>query len=156
MTSGLPPSLSTSSIQNLMHSLTFILAVALLILGLAGLLETTSAAEIQRRASPGLFFGGSILIASLYAFRERRHGMAAASFLSFIAFLTSAPPALKPIYRGTYDWLLIEHRQPTIIMLASALYLSAAFTSWKRTRRTLAIKSLKEGSSGSDSDRRAS
>jgi len=127
-----------------MHGLTFILAVVLLILGVTGLLDTTSAAEIQTRASPGLFFGGSILIASLYAFRERRHGMAAASFLTFIAFLTSVPPILKPIYRGTYDWLLIEHRQPTIIVLASALYLGIAFAAWKRARRSLAITRLRE------------
>ena len=127
-----------------MHGLTFILAVVLLILGLTGLLDTTSAAEIQTRASPGLFFGGSILIASLYAFRERRHGMAAASFLTFIAFLTSVPPILKPIYRGTYDWLLIDHRQPTIIALASALYLGIAFAAWKRARRSLAITRLRE------------
>ncbi len=128
-----------------MHGLTFILAVVLLILGVTGLLDTTSAAEIQTRASPGLFFGGSILIASLYAFRERRHGMAAASFLTFIAFLTSVPPILKPIYRGTYDWLLIDHRQPTIIALASALYLGVAFAAWKRARRSLAITRLREG-----------
>ena len=127
-----------------MNGLTFILAVVLLILGVTGLLDTTSAAEIQTRASPGLFFGGSILIASLYAFRERRHGMAAASFLTFIAFLTSVPPILKPIYRGTYDWLLIEHRQPTIIVLASALYLGIAFAAWKRARRSLAITRLRE------------
>ena len=127
-----------------MHGLTFILAVVLLILGVTGLLDTTSAAEIQTRASPGLFFGGSILIASLYAFRERRHGMAAASFLTFIAFLTSVPPILKPIYRGTYDWLLIDHRQPTIIALASALYLGVAFAAWKRARRSLAITRLRE------------
>jgi hypothetical protein len=127
-----------------MHGLTFILAVVLLILGVTGLLDTTSAAEIQTRASPGLFFGGSILIASLYAFRERRHGMAAASFLTFIAFLTSVPPILKPIYRGTYDWLLIEHRQPTIIVLASALYLGIAIAAWKRARRSLAITRLRE------------
>ncbi|RCL33943.1 MAG: hypothetical protein DBX00_10750 [Verrucomicrobia bacterium] len=127
-----------------MHGLTFILAAVLLILGVTGLLDTTSAAEIQTRASPGLFFGGSILIASLYAFRERRHGMAAASFLTFIAFLTSVPPILKPIYRGTYDWLLIEHRQPTIIVLASALYLGIAFAAWKRARRSLAITRLRE------------
>ena len=128
-----------------MHGLTFILAVVLLILGVTGLLDTTSAAEIQTRASPGLFFGGSILIASLYAFRERRHGMAAASFLTFIAFLTSVPPILKPIYRGTYDWLLIDHRQPTIIALVSALYLGVAFAAWKRARRSLAITRLREG-----------
>ncbi|MEO1825849.1 MAG: hypothetical protein ABGZ31_09060 [Roseibacillus sp.] len=127
-----------------MHGLTFILAVVLLILGVMGLLETTSAAEIQTRASPGLFFGGSILIASLYAFRERRHGMAAASFLTFIAFLTSVPPTLKPIYRGTYDWLLIDHRQSTIIALASALYLGIAFAAWRRARRSLAITRLRE------------
>ena len=127
-----------------MHGLTFILAVFLLILGVTGLLETTSAAEIQTRASPGLFFGGSILIASLYAFRERRHGMAAASFLTFIAFLTSVPPTLKPIYRGTYDWLLIDHRQSTIIALASALYLGIAFAAWKHARRSLAITRLRE------------
>ncbi|RPF92438.1 MAG: hypothetical protein CBB78_001415 [Roseibacillus sp. TMED18] len=127
-----------------MHGLTFILAAVLLILGVTGLLDTISAAEIQTRASPGLFFGGSILIASLYAFRERRHGMAAASFLTFIAFLTSVPPILKPIYRGTYDWLLIEHRQPTIIVLASALYLGIAFAAWKRARRSLAITRLRE------------
>jgi len=127
-----------------MHGLTFILAVFLLILGVTGLLETTSAAEIQTRASPGLFFGGSILIASLYAFRERSHGMAAASFLTFIAFLTSVPPTLKPIYRGTYDWLLIDHRQSTIIALASALYLGIAFAAWKRARRSLAITRLRE------------
>ena len=128
-----------------MHGLTFILAVVLLILGVTGLPDTTSAAEIQTRASPGLFFGGSILIASLYAFRERRHGMAAASFLTFIAFLTSVPPILKPVYRGTYDWLLIDHRQPTIIALASALYLGVAFAAWKRARRSLAITRLREG-----------
>ena len=127
-----------------MHGLTFILAAVLLILGVTGLLDTTSAAEIQTRASPGLFFGGSILIASLYAFREQRHGMAAASFLTFIAFLTSVPPILKPIYRGTYDWLLIEHRQPTIIVLASALYLGIALAAWKRARRSLAITRLRE------------
>ena len=127
-----------------MHGLTFILAVVLLILGVTGLPDTTSAAEIQTRASPGLFFGGSILIASLYAFRERRHGMAAASFLTFIAILTSMPPILKPVYRGTYDWLLIDHRQPTIIALASALYLGIAFAAWKRARRSLAIARLRE------------
>ncbi len=127
-----------------MHGLTFILAVVLLILGVTGLPDTTSATEIQTRASPGLFFGGSILIASLYAFRERRHGMAAASFLTFIAFLTSVPPILKPVYRGTYDWLLIDHRQPTIIALASALYLGIAFAAWKRARRSLAIARLRE------------
>ena len=144
MTQDQGASLFTSLIQNPMHGLTFILAVVLLILGVTGLLDTTSAAEIQTRASPGLFFGGSILIASLYAFRERRHGMAAASFLTFIAFLTSVPPILKPIYRGTYDWLLIEHRQPTIIVLASALYLGIAFAAWKRARRSLAITRLRE------------
>ena len=127
-----------------MLGLTFILAVVLLILGVTGLPDTTSATEIQTRASPGLFFGGSILIASLYAFRERRHGMAAASFLTFIAFLTSVPPILKPVYRGTYDWLLIDHRQPTIIALASALYLGIAFAAWKRARRSLAIARLRE------------
>ena len=144
MTQDQGASLFTSLIQNPMHGLTFILAVFLLILGVTGLLETTSAAEIQTRASPGLFFGGSILIASLYAFRERSHGMAAASFLTFIAFLTSVPPTLKPIYRGTYDWLLIDHRQSTIIALASALYLGIAFAAWKRARRSLAITRLRE------------
>ena len=127
-----------------MHGPTFIHAVVLLILGVTGLLDTSSAAEIQTRATPGLFFGGSILIASLYAFRERRHGMAAASFLTFITFLTNVPPILKPIYRGTYDWLLIDHRQPTIIALASALYLGIAFAAWKRARRSLAITRLRE------------
>ena len=65
-------------------------------------------------------------------------------FLTFIAFLTSVPPTLKPIYRGTYDWLLIDHRQSTIIALASALYLGIAFAAWKRARRSLAITRLRE------------
>ena len=54
------------------------------------------------------------------------------------------PPILKPVYRGTYDWLLIDHRQPTIIALASALYLGIAFAAWKRARRSLAIARLRE------------
>jgi hypothetical protein len=135
-----------------MHVLTFTLAATLLAIGALGLLNTTSAAEIQTQAIPGLFFGGSILIAALYAFREKRHGMAAASFLTFLAFLTSSPVALGPLYRGIFDWLTIEHRQSTIVMILSALYLGTAFATWKRSRRVIAIARLREGLTSDEPD----
>ena len=139
-----------------MHVLTFTLAAALLALGTIGLLNTTSAAEIQAQAIPGLFFGGSALIAALYAFREKRHGMAAASFLTFLAFLTSAPAALGPLYRGVFDWFRIEHRQSMIVMILSALYLGTAFATWKRSRRSIAIARLREGLTTDERDEGAS
>ena len=56
-----------------MHLLSFILALALLALGITGLKDAGSAEALQSQATPGLFFGGAILIASLYGIRERRH-----------------------------------------------------------------------------------
>ena len=117
-----------------MHSFTFLLAVALLTLGAVGMIGSSSPDEIQANASPGLFFGGSILIASFYALREPRHGMAAASFLTFLAFLTNASTVLGELLRGSFEWLRIDHRHASLVMTLSAIYLGLSYRGWRRAR----------------------
>lgn len=128
-----------------MHVLSFILALALLTLGSLGLQGADSAKSLQSEAMPGLFFGGSILIASLYGIRERRHGMAGASFLAFLAFLTSASSSIRTMAGGTFVWARADHRHAFLVALLCACYLGAAFFKWKKTRRQHAVENLQSG-----------
>ncbi len=130
-----------------MHLLSFILALALLALGSIGLQDAGSAKALQSQAMPGLFFGGAILIASLYGIRERRHGLAGASFLAFLGFLTSASSMIPAVTGGTFAWSRVDHRSAFLVVLLCALYLGAAFCRWKRTRRQHAIEKLRDGMS---------
>ena len=135
-----------------MHSFTFLLAVALLTLGAVGMIGSSSLDEIQANASPGLFFGGSILIASFYALREPRHGMAAASFLTFLAFLTNASTVLGELLRGSFEWLRIDHRHASLVMTLSAIYLGLSYRGWRRARRSAALAALEEGTTSEERD----
>jgi len=128
-----------------MHFLSFFYALALLALGVTGVLNSSNAAELRAFALPGLFFGGATLFCSFYALIEFRHGMAAASFLAFLAFLTNSSPLAGHFFRGTYDWSHPAHRLSSLIWALATIYLSIAFTRWKRTRREQAIASLKAG-----------
>ena len=139
-----------------MHTATFILAIALLVLGLFGMLATSSASDLQTNAIPGLFFGGGILIASLYAFRERQHGMATASFLAFLAFLTSSPPVLGAVFRGSFDWLRSDLRQASLIMTLTGVYIAVAFFTWRRARRAKALSVLRGGFAEKGNEKRRS
>ena len=130
-----------------MHLLSFILALALLTLGITGLKDAGSAEALQSQATPGLFFGGAILIASLYGIRERRHGMAGASFVAFLAFLTSASGTIPALSRGTFDWSRADHRSASLVLVLCAFYLGAIFYKWKRARRQHAIEKLRDGMS---------
>lgn len=84
---------------------------------------------------PGIFFGGAVLIASLYAIRETRHGLAGASFLAFLAFLTNAASFLGAHFNGSYDWHAPADRNAFLIALTTLCYLVILFTRWKRSRK---------------------
>ncbi|MFM1561626.1 MAG: hypothetical protein ACKJSK_20155 [Roseibacillus sp.] len=122
--------------------LSFLYALALLGLGITGVLSSSNAEELRAFALPGLFFGGSTLFCSIFAIKEPRHGMAAASFLVFLAFLTNTSPLAGHLVRGTYDWSHPAHRISSMTWAVSLIYLSIAFAKWKRGRRARAIAEL--------------
>jgi hypothetical protein len=128
-----------------MHFLNFFYALALLALGVTGVLSSSNAAELRAFALPGLFFGGATLFCAFFALKEFRHGMAAASFLAFLAFLTNSTPLAGHLFGGTYDWSHPAHRLSSLLWILATIYLSIAITRWKRTRREQAIASLKAG-----------
>jgi hypothetical protein len=108
-------------------------------------LSSSNAAELRAFALPGLFFGGATLFCAFFALKEFRHGMAAASFLAFLAFLTNSTPLAGHLFGGTYDWSHPAHRLSSLLWILATIYLSIAITRWKRTRREQAIASLKAG-----------
>ena len=126
--------------MSFLHTLSFILAGVLLIVGIAGLTQSNSIQELRACAMPGIFFGGAILIASLYALKECRHGLAGASFLAFLAFLTNAASFLGAHSAGRYNWNTPGDRSATLLFLATLLYLAVAFTRCKRSRRQRAME----------------
>ena len=121
--------------MSLLHTLSFILAGVLIAIGSAGLLQTASLEEMRALAMPGIFFGGSILIASLYGFKEPRHGLAAVSFVSFLAFLTSSAAVLQPLLERSYTWQDPADRSTGMVLLATSAYLSVALRIWRSNRR---------------------
>jgi hypothetical protein len=129
-----------------MHILSFLLAFALLAMGIAGIQEVGSTRELRSIAMPGIFSGGAVLIASLYAIVEPRHGLAGATFLAFLAFLTNAATCIGPAIGGTYEWASPEHRNATLALLLCTFYLGAAFRSWKHARKQRVIAELENGS----------
>lgn len=125
-----------------MHILSFLLALALLAMGIAGIPEGASTGELRSIAMPGIFFGGAVLIASLYAIMEPRHGLAGATFLAFLAFLTNAATCIGAATGGTYQWTSPEHRNATLVLLMCTFYLGAASRSWKHARKQRVIAEL--------------
>ncbi len=125
-----------------MHVLSFLYAFCLLALGVGGILAADEPGEVRALALPGLFFGGAALFCSLFALREPRHGLAGASFLGFLAFLTSAGGLLGSLPGGNLDLADSAQRQGAILCTASLLYITAAFLTWKRNRRLRAIADL--------------
>ena len=117
--------------------LAFLYAAALLVLGGIAVVfrEHPGAGEFAYSA---FFFGGSMLICSLFSLNMRRHGLSAAAFLAFLAFLTgcskiftqlTSPPApeqtvLTPILTA-------------ILTLLSLAYLAASIRHWQRSRRMI-------------------
>jgi len=130
-----------------MHILSFLLAIALLAMGIAGVQEGASTGQLQTIAMPGIFFGGAVLIASLYAIVEPRHGLAGATFLAFLAFLTNTATCISSATGGTYEWASLEHRNATLALLMCTFYLGAALRSWKHARKQRVIAELENGSS---------
>jgi hypothetical protein len=129
-----------------MHILSFLLALALLATGIVGIPEGGSTGELRSIAMPGIFFGGAVLIASLYAIMEPRHGLAGATFLAFLAFLTNAATCIGATTGGTYEWASPEHRNATLVLLMCTFYLGAALRSWKHARKQRVIAELENGS----------
>lgn len=125
-----------------MHALSFLLAIALLALGMTGIPAAASTEDLRAIVMPGIFFGGAVLIASLYAIKEPRHGLAGATFLVFLSFLTNSATLIGAITGGAYEWARHEHRVATLILILSASYLGAALRSWKQTRKARAIAEL--------------
>ncbi len=125
--------------------LSFLYALALLTLGVLGLLGVSEPGGVRTLALPGLFFGGAVLFCSFFALKEPRHGLAGASFLAFLAFLTNSATLVGHLTSRTYDWSNPGHRLGTAIWAASLFYLLAAFLTWKRTRRAGAIAQLEKG-----------
>ncbi len=122
-----------------------IYALTLLIVGFFGLTIAHSAEDLRAIALPGLFFGGAVLFSSLYAIKEPRHGLSAASFLGFLAFLTSSASLITSMAQGGFNYSGPEDRTAAHIALASFIYLVIAFRTWKRKRRAQAIKELAQG-----------
>lgn len=123
----------------------FIYALMLLAVGLFGMQGVTTAEEIHAVALPGLFYGGATLISSLYAIKEPRHGLSAASFLSFLAFLTNSASLITAFAKGGFQSSDPANRSAALVTVASLIYLVIALLTWKRNRREQAIKELQEG-----------
>ena len=128
-----------------MHALSFLLAFALLALGMAGIPAAASTEDLRAIVMPGIFFGGAVLIASLYAIKEPRHGLAGAAFLVFLSFLTNFATLIGAVTGGTYAWSRHEHRIATLVLLLSTFYLGAALRSWKQARKARIIAELENG-----------
>ena len=128
-----------------MHSLSFLLALAFLILGMAGVPAVTSAENLRSFVMPHIFFGGAVLFTSFYAIKEPRHGLAGAAFLVFLAFLTNAATCIGAVAGGSYEWSRLEHRNAFLVLLLSSCYLALALRSWKQARRKRAIAELENG-----------
>lgn len=128
-----------------MLKLTFVHALGLLALGVLGVLHSSNAPELRAFGVPGLFFGGATLFSAFFARRELRHGLAAAAFLSFLAFLTNGWSVVTTLYRGSYDFSHPGHRIATGVFLLCSLYLAAGIVAWKRARRAQAIAELEAG-----------
>ena len=129
----------------MMHTLSFLLAIILLALGLSGVPAATTTEDLRSMVTPGIFFGGAILIASLYAIKEPHHGLAGAAFLVFLAFLTNAATCIGSIAGGTYEWSRHEHRIATLVLLLTTFYIGTALRSWKKARKTRALEELEKG-----------
>jgi hypothetical protein len=125
--------------------LSFLYAAAMFALGILGLNSGGDANEARALGLPGLYFGGGVLLSSLFALKERRHGLAGASFLAFLAFVTNSGTLFGPLSRGAYDWSAPALRLSTLLWAASAVYLRIAVTWWKRKRRAEAIAVLRGG-----------
>ena len=125
-----------------MHALSFLLAIALLALAMAGIPAVTSTEDLRAIVMPGIFFGGAVLIASLYAIKEPRHGLAGAAFLVFLSFLTNSATLIGAVTGGSYEWSRHEYRITTLALLLSTFYLGAALRSWKQARKARAIAEL--------------
>lgn len=99
----------------------FLYATALLAIGI-GALMTGQSLEEAPMGYTGIFFGGSALICALFAIKNRRHGLMAAGFLSFLAVLTGAKE---------FFTLLNSHQlmfnNPQVIFLCAFLAISAAY-----------------------------
>ena len=93
--------------------LNFLYATCLLILGVIGLLNVEEPPDVRALGLPGLFFGGAVLFCSCYAIKEPRHGVAGASFLAFLAFLTSAATMGGHLFRSTLDFGTPLTRSPS-------------------------------------------
>jgi hypothetical protein len=126
-----------------MLPLSFLYAAALLGLGILGLNAGATPDEARALGLPGLYFGGGVLLCSFFALREPRHGLAGASFLAFIAFVTNSGTLFTPLARGSYAWSEPELRLSTFVWGASAIYLACAVRWWKRRRRADALANLR-------------
>lgn len=122
--------------------LSFLHAAALLALGILGLGAGTSPEETRALGLPGLYFGGGTLFCALFALKEPRHGLAGASFLAFLAFLTSAASLVGPMTRGDFDWSAPRDRIHAAVWAASTIYLTCAVISWKRRRRAATLAEI--------------
>lgn len=106
-------------------------------------LLTLGAIALAFRSHPGagefaysaVFFGGSMLICSFFALNMRRHGLSAAAFLSFLAFLTgcskiftqlTSPPPEVPT--------LLTPILTALFTLLSLAYMFASIRRWQRFR----------------------
>ena len=114
--------------------LTFLYAAALLVLGVMGVAAAPVPGEIPALATPALFFGGAVLLCALFALREPRHGLAAASFLAFLATLAACGKLIGWAARG--QWAAAgPGLELTMALLAlSVLHLAAALLAWRRSR----------------------
>jgi len=126
-----------------MHTLSFLYAICLLVLGLLGLMSASEPGEVRALGIPGLFFGGAVLFCSFFALKEPRHGLSGAAFLVFLAFLTTAGNLAGHLTRATFDLSHPDQRIAVAIWTASLLYLAAALVTWKRLRRARAMEDLK-------------
>jgi peptidoglycan/LPS O-acetylase OafA/YrhL len=115
--------------------LAFLYAASLLVLGGAALIlrNHPGAGEFAYSA---VFFGGSTLICAFFSINMRRHGLSAAAFLAFLAFLTgcnkvftqlTSPPAAEAT--------LLVPILTALLTILSLSYLAASLRAWQRSRR---------------------
>jgi len=115
--------------------LAFLYAASLLVLGGAALLlrDHPGAGEFAYSA---VFFGGSMLICAFFSINMRRHGLSAAAFLAFLAFLTGCNKIFTRLTSPTLpDQSTLVPILTALLTVLSLAYLAASLRAWQLSRR---------------------
>ncbi len=118
-----------------MLRLAFLYAATLLVLG-GTALALRSHPGTGEFAYSAFFFGGSMLICSFFSINMRRHGLSAAAFLAFLAFLTGCSKIFTQLTTPPLpEASLLIPILTALLTLLSLGYMVVSIRHWQRSRR---------------------